>query len=242
MSWIESPYDELKKEDMIKLFSRFGLSSVLFFTVPPKINTPKELPDMSRIVRSLRPYVDAMFIVRGMNSGRHYHGLMHLIPGKVLPKFTKFHLNIKTLVNSNNNFDHTDVESKDKAEYFNTLKIDGNLNNGIIDSILKHSETARVVAPEVASVVCRALSEMIKSHFKQKQNAVKARQKKTKKEFHIGSVYDYLTKNLNENDFQKRYQTHQLINLFPKKIRIKDIVTTEINSGIISKYDNKNRP
>jgi len=236
--WVEKPYDPLNKDDVITLFSRFGLSSVYFFTIPPKINTDKQLPSISQIVRSLRDYADCMLIVRGMSSGRHYHGLLHLKPGKELKYFTKFRLNKRTLVDVKENLTYEDVESKDKTKYYNTLTIEKRFNQAIIDSIQHHDATSRFIVPVDAWTVCRSISSMISLHFKLKTNAVKAREKNTKKSFHIGGVYDYLMKNLRENESSELYVTHQLINNFPRKIRRKDIISAGLNSGIVNiKYD-----
>lgn len=194
--------------DIVKLFSRFGLSKIYHVIIP---HTPK-LPNMSRVVRSLRPYVDALFIVKGMEHGMHYHALAHFTD-KTLPRFTKFHLKLKPLIIVDRTFSLEDVQNAEKAKHYESLREETNFFNHI---------------PVDAQFTCAAISCMIKQHFLTKQRAEKATQTKTKKHFHISSVYDYLIKNLNENIIKTEYQEYQLINLFQKK----NPRTTILNSGI----------
>lgn len=204
------------KTEIVKLFSRFGLSKIYHVIIP---HTPK-LPNMSRVVRSLRPYVDALFIVKGMEHGMHYHALAHFTD-KTLPRFTKFHLKLKPLIIVDRTFSLEDVQNAEKAKYYESLREENNFFNLI---------------PVDAQFTCAAISCMIKHHFLTTLNAEKAKEKKTKKQFHIGSVYSYLMKNLNENVTQTEYQEYQLINLIQKK---KNRNTILLNSGIKDAIQNK---
>lgn len=188
------------REEIIRLFSRFGLSSVEFLTIPPT----KKIPTMSNVVRSLRPYVDMLFIVRGMNGGPHYHALVHWKPKIQPPLFTKFHLKRRPLIDRQRYEPDTlhERQTRDAARHFAALRNERNFFNNI---------------PEDAQYVCGMLSSMIKKHFTKLKKQDKLNDICSKKIFHIGHVYDYLQQNHDENDVGLYYQTEQLINLFSKK-------------------------
>ena len=185
------------KEEVVKLFSRFGLSAVEFVTIPPT----KTMPVMSNVVRRLRPYVDMMYIVRGAVGGHHYHALVHWKPDVTVPIFVKFHLNRKTLTGVNR-VCLEDLQDIEKAKYFTEVKKERNFFT---------------IIPENAQYVCGMLSGMITTYFIKQNQDIKRKTILTKKQFHIGSVYDYLLKNYNENVENEYYVTEQLINLFVKK-------------------------
>lgn len=186
------------EDEIYAIFKKFGLSKTYHFIIPHS----SKLPNLSQIVRSLRPYVDTMFIVQGMENGRHYHAIAHFKPKVEVPTFTKFRLKKKPLVSVIRDFNLDDVQAAEKAKHYNQLREVRNLFKLI---------------PEDAQYTCAMISCMIKQHFAVKQKAEKATETKLKKRFHISGVYNYLIKNLNENQIQTEYHEYQLINFNSKK-------------------------